>query len=410
MVTRAHSLGTRTKPTLALLLCLSLVCTNLAAQWTHYFPQDTSARCLRLTFTGDIMQHIPQIEAAQRGFNQFDYDPAFAYIAPYLQQSDVTLGNLELTLGGRPYSGYPCFSAPDTLLYSLKRAGFTALTTANNHTCDRKTAGIKRTIEQLEAANMPFTGTFRNAEERDSLTPRIIEKNGLRMALLAYTYGTNGIPFAAPVIVNLIDTVQMLADLQKAKKVADFVVVAVHWGIEYQDAPSAEQRKVADFLLRNGATLIVGNHPHVVQPLRLVYDTDGTLRQLCIYSMGNFISAQQTFPRAGSMLVHTVVEKNAKGIALRIPQYLLTYVDRPTIAGKRAFRVVPIEGQTLQSNSYAERYRQHAEKILAATKNEVASIHRRILPFIPPEPLPFPLFTQRALPSPTIRKIDISPF
>ena len=257
---------------------------------------------------------------------------------------------------------------------------------------------------------MPFTGTFRNAEERDSLTPRIIGKNGLRMALLAYTYDTNGIPFAAPVIVNLIDTVQMLADLQKAKKVADFVVVAVHWGIEYQDAPSAEQRRVADFLLRNGATLIVGNHPHVVQPLRLVYDTDGTLRQLCIYSMGNFISAQQTFPRAGSMLVHTVVEKNAKGIALRIPQYLLTYVDRPTIAGKRAFRVVPIEGQTLQNNSYAERYRQHAEKILAATKNEVASIHRRILPFIPPEPLPFPLFTQRALPSPIIRKVDISPF
>ena len=356
------------------------------------------------------MQHMPQIEAAQRGNNQFDYDPAFAYIAPYLQQSDVTLGNLELTLGGRPYSGYPCFSAPDTLLYSLKRAGFTALTTANNHTCDRKTAGIKRTIEQLESANMPFTGTFRNAEERDSLTPHIIEKNGLRMALLAYTYGTNGIPFVAPVIVNLIDTVQMLADLQKAKKVADFVVVAVHWGIEYQDAPSAEQRRVADFLLRNGATLIVGNHPHVVQPLRLVYDTDGTLRQLCIYSMGNFISAQQTFPRAGSMLVHTVVEKNAKGIALRIPQYLLTYVDRPTIAGKRAFRVVPIEGQTLQSNSYAERYRQHAEKILAATKNEVTSIHRRILPFIPPEPLPFPLFTQRALPSPIIRKVDISPF
>jgi len=356
------------------------------------------------------MQHMPQIEAAQRGTNQFDYDPAFTYIAPYLQQSDITLGNLELTLGGRPYRGYPCFSAPDTLLYSLKRAGFTALTTANNHTCDRKTAGIKRTIEQLEAANMPFTGTFRNTEERDSLTPRIIEKNGLRMALLAYTYGTNGIPFAPPVIVNLIDTVQMLSDLQKAKKMADFVVVAVHWGIEYQDTPSGEQRKVADFLLRNGATLIIGNHPHVIQPLRLVYDTEGILRQLCIYSMGNFISAQQTFPRAGSMLVHTVVEKNSSGIVLRIPQYLLTYVDRPTISGKRAFRIVPIEGQRLQNNSYAERYRQHAEKILATTKNEVASIHRRILPFIPPEPLPFPLFTQRALPSPTIRKIDISPF
>ena len=393
---------------LSLLLCFT--CTKVVGQWTHYFSPDSSGRTLSLTFTGDIMQHLPQIEAAQRNTNRFDYDPAFAYIAPYLRQSDITIGNLELTLGGLPYRGYPCFSAPDTLLYSLKRAGFTALTTANNHSCDRHNAGILRTIAKLEEANIPFTGTFRNAEERDSLTPRIIEKGGLRMALLAYTYGTNGIPFATPVIVNLIDTVQMLADLQKAKRVADFVVVAVHWGIEYQDAPSREQRIVADFLLRNGATIIVGNHPHVIQPLRPVFDSTGTLRQLCIYSMGNFISAQQTFPRAGSMLVHTVVEKNANGIELRVPQHLLTYVERPTIAGKRAFRVVPIEGQKLQHDSYAERYRIHAEKILATTKTSVPAIHSRILPFIPTMPLPFPYFSPHERPYPTIRKTQIPPF
>ena len=399
----------RQLPFFVLLALLFLPFREGVAQWTTYFPQDTSARTVSFTFTGDIMQHMPQIEAAQRGVNRFDYDPAFVYIAPYLKQSDVTVGNLELTLGGTPYRGYPCFSAPDTLLYALKRAGFTALSTANNHACDRKNAGITRTIAKLEEANIPFFGTYRSARERDSLTPRIIEKSGFRIALLAYTYGTNGIPFAAPVIVNLIDTVQILTDLQKATAVADIVVVAVHWGIEYQDTPSREQRTIADFLLRNGATIIVGNHPHVIQPLRPVYDSTGTLRQLCIYSMGNFISAQRTFPRAGAMLVHVVAEKNAKGIELRVPQCLLTYVDRPTIDGKRAFRIIPIEGQFLPRDSYAARYRLHAERILAATKETIPAIHKRSLPFIPPEPLPFPLFSHHPI-APSIIKAKLSPF
>ena len=207
-----------------LLLLLHIGC---VAQWTPYYPADSAALCVSLTLTGDIMQHLPQIEAAERA-RGYDYAPCFTYIAPYLRQSDVTVGNLELTLGGTPYRGYPCFSAPDTLVYALRQAGFSVLTTANNHTCDRQTAGIKRTIAVLEQASMPFTGTFRNAAERDSLTPRIIEKNGLRMGLLAYTYGTNGIPFAKPVVVNLIDTVQMAADLEKARRCTDFVVVGMH--------------------------------------------------------------------------------------------------------------------------------------------------------------------------------------
>ena len=366
-----------------LTLLLLLLHVGCAAQWTPYYPADSAARCMSMTLTGDIMQHLPQIEAAERA-RGYDYAPCFTYITPYLRQSDVAVGNLELTLGGTPYRGYPCFSAPDTLVYALRQAGFSVLTTANNHTCDRQTAGIKRTIAVLEQAGMPFTGTFRNAEERDSLTPRIIEKNGLRMGLLAYTYGTNGIPFAKPVVVNLIDTVQMAADLEKARRCTDFVVVAMHWGIEYQDAPSVEQRRLADFLLRNGATLVVGNHPHVVQPLRTVRDSAGVLRQLCIYSMGNFISAQRTFPRAGAMLVHVVVEKSARGITLHAPQYLLTYVERPIIAGKKNFRILPLEGQYISGDDYPKRFIKHAEKVLWNTRREVEGVHLRPLPYMPP--------------------------
>ena len=354
-----------------------------AAQWTPYYPTDSTARCVSLTLTGDIMQHLPQIEAAER-VGGYDYAPCFTYIAPYLRQSDITIGNLELTLGGTPYRGYPCFSAPDTLVYALRAAGFSAVTTANNHTCDRQTAGIRRTITVLERAGMPFTGTFRNAAERDSLTPRVIEKNGLRVGLLAYTYGTNGIPFAKPVVVNLIDTAQMAADLAKARQCTDFVVVAMHWGIEYQDAPSAEQRRLAEFLLAHGATLVVGNHPHVIQPLQPVRDSAGVLRQLCIYSMGNFISAQRTFPRAGAMLVHVVVEKSARGITLHEPQYLLTYVEHPVIAGKKNFRVLPLEGQRLDAEGYAKRFVDHAGKILYRTRNEIMGVHLRTLPYLPP--------------------------
>ncbi len=376
----------------------------VAAQWTRYFPKDTTSRCVSLTFTGDIMQHLPQIEAVERKGGTYDYAPCFVNIAPYLQQSDIAIGNLELTFGGTPYRGYPCFSAPDTLVYALQRAGFTTLTTANNHSCDRQTAGIRRTISVLERAGMPFTGTFRTPEERDSLTPRIIEKNGIRFGILAYTYGTNGIPFAKPVVVNLIDTVQILADLEKARRLTDGVIVAMHWGIEYQDAPSAEQRRLADFLLAHGATLVVGNHPHVIQPLRTVRDSLGRLRQLCIYSMGNFISAQRTFPRAGAMLVHVVVEKDSTGIELRVPQYLLTYVERPTIAGKQNFRILPLEGQRLAAESYEKRYLQHAETILRGVRNEFVGIHRRLLPRLPTREV-FPYVSLRAMSYPEGKEV-----
>lgn len=374
-----------------LLIFLCSIGLRVLPQWSTYVASDTLSKTLRLTLTGDIMQHSEQMDAARSG-TKYLYDPAFLYIAPYLQQSDFTIGNLELTLGGKPYSGYPCFSAPDTLLYALKRAGFNVLTTANNHTCDRKTKGILRTIDQIEKVQIPFTGTFRNAQERDSLTPRMLERNGIRMALLAYTYGTNGIPFAPPVIVNLIDTVQMLSDLQKASALADFTVVALHWGLEYHDEPSREQKQIAKFLFRNGVTLIVGNHPHVVQPIQLLCDSLGDIRQMAIYSMGNFISAQRTFPRAGSMLVHVVVEKSGKGIRLRAPQYLLTYVDRPVVEGKRIFRILPLEGQFLEPDSYPWRYRKHAERILAGVHDAVVAIHRRALPYRPPVLQGFPLF------------------
>lgn len=353
------------------------------AQWRNYFPKELAARTVSITVTGDIMQHLPQIVAARCGENRFDYSSSFHLIAPYLQTSDIAIGNLELTLGGPPYTGYPCFSAPDTLLYFLKRAGFSVLTTANNHTCDRKSTGILRTIRQLEEADIPFTGTFRNAAERDSLTPRIIEKNGLRMALLAYTYGTNGIPFAPPLIVNLIDTLQIARDIEKAKQVADFIVVAMHWGQEYHDAPSREQRVLADFLLQQGVTLVVGNHPHVVQPIRIVRDSNGVMRQMCIYSLGNFISAQRTFPRAGSMLVHLVVEQGKHGLAIRAPEYLLTYVEQ-TRGARENFRILPIEVRQKETNSYAERYRLHAESILADVEKEIEAVHKRLLPYVHP--------------------------
>jgi poly-gamma-glutamate capsule biosynthesis protein CapA/YwtB (metallophosphatase superfamily) len=165
--------------------------------------QDTTR--LSLLFAGDIMQHDSQIAAAYDPLTKkHDYNPCFQYIAPLIQSADIAIGNLELTLAGPPYKGYPQFSAPDALAETLKAAGFDALVTANNHCVDRGRKGIERTIDVLDTLHIPHTGTFKDSTTRSKAYPLIIEKKGFRLSLLNYTYGTNGIPVPQPSIVNQI--------------------------------------------------------------------------------------------------------------------------------------------------------------------------------------------------------------
>ena len=189
---------------------------------------------LRMLFQGDNMVHAPQISSAKTASGQYDYAPCFKYVKPILEGADIAIGNLELTLPGKaPYTGYPMFRSPDALATGLKSAGFDLLVTSNNHSNDAHGLGVVNTIETLRKEGFLQTGTFKNQRDRDALYPLMIYKNGFKIALLNYTYDTNGLPTEAPTIVNRIENEQMAADLAEARaRKPHYIIVVMHWGLE----------------------------------------------------------------------------------------------------------------------------------------------------------------------------------
>lgn len=304
-----------------------------------------------LIFAGDIMGHLPQIKSAEVIPNKkYNYEPCFRYIKPVLESADIAIGNLELTLPGQPpYQGYPMFRSPDQLAADLKQAGFDILVTANNHSNDSRGQGVKHTIEVLRREGFLHTGTFRNQKERDAFYPLMIYKKNFKIALLNYTYDTNGVPTEAPTVVNLIDTVQIAADLAEARaRKPHYIIVVMHWGIEYQLKENATQRQLARFLIRNGADMIIGAHPHVVQPVRVerAPGPDGKPKDvLVVYSLGNFISNQVKPHTDGGILyqVELVKTNGMAGVTLNrhgyVPVY--RYIHKPAGA-KSTYYTLPI--------------------------------------------------------------------
>ncbi|GIV36281.1 MAG: capsular polysaccharide biosynthesis protein [Cyclobacteriaceae bacterium] len=303
--------------------------------------QDTTR--LSLMFIGDIMQHDSQLQSAyNRSSGRYEYDTCFHFISRYFRMADMTVGNLELTLGGKPYRGYPQFSAPDELAVALKNAGIDVLVTANNHSLDRRRKGLERTIRVLDSLNILHTGTFRDTVERLNDYPLLLQANGITVALLNYTYGTNGIPVTRPNVVNLIDTAVISRDLKEARQRSpDAIIVFMHWGSEYQTQPTAQQKELASFCFSRGASIVVGAHPHVLQP---VYLMDGQNR-LVAYSLGNFISGQRDHPRDGaaSLWVDLMKVYTSDSSYTRISdaRYLLHWVYRSPLPNRR-YVILPV--------------------------------------------------------------------
>lgn len=309
-----------------------------------------------LLAVGDIMVHDEQLEAAWDSKQKhYQFLPFFAKVQPVLKQTDWLVGNLETTLSGSDlrFSGYPQFNTPDALATTLKQVGFTALTTANNHSLDRREIGVIRTLDALKKAGIPSTGTFRSADERNQ--PLFLQKNGLKLAILAYSYGTNGIPVpkGKPYLINLIQPELIKKDIATAKQQgADLVAVALHFGIEYQRMPSEFQRKIANQALQDGADLIIGAHPHVVQPYewQTIRSANGQIRKgLVLYSLGNFISAQRREYKDVGMIAKLTLLKKASGEAsIEQAEMIPTYVHYYRSAGKRNYVIYPI-AETLAS-------------------------------------------------------------
>ncbi len=300
-------------------------------------PEQEESR-LKLVFTGDIMGHDTQISSAlATGDQGYDYHPCFQYLKPYFAKADLVIGNLEVTFAGPPYKGYPRFSSPDELADALKEAGFDILVTANNHALDRSRGGLERTIEQLDRRELLHTGTFADSTARFMYCPLLFEKNGIRIALLNYTYGTNGLKVQPPAIVNMTDTTLIRNDLEKAFTAApDFIIVTMHWGNEYQRVESSAQRELAAFIFDHGADAIIGSHPHVVQPIR-----GNSQGNLVAYSMGNFISNQRDRFRDGGIAFELELVKKETGTEIAGYGFLPIWVHKPVTEEGTLFTLVP---------------------------------------------------------------------
>ena len=323
-------------------LILALGCSVLV--WAGQSADSTKRESLTLMFIGDVMGHGPQIRSA---FNEktkgYDYDDVFSRVSPLLEQADFAIANLEVTLAGPPFSGYPQFSSPDELVDGLTNAGVNVLVTANNHTVDRRKQGILLTIDVLNKKAIPFAGAYKDSLHRDSTYPLILEQNGIRLALLNYTYGTNGIPVPKPTVVNLIDTAQIRADYIKAKKLkVDEVVAFMHWGLEYKRQPNVEQIWLTRFMHNLGIRIVIGSHPHVLQRMEASFDTDTTKGLVAVYSLGNFVSNQRPQYRDGGAIAAVHIEKINGVTHIKDAGYALVWVQTPTVDKKKRYRVLPV--------------------------------------------------------------------
>jgi len=306
---------------------------------------DSAAVKISLLFIGDIMGHDEQIWSAEdRTTHTYTYDDVFQYVKDEISEADLAVANFEVTLAGPPYKGYPAFSSPPSLASACKNAGIDFLVTANNHSADRGKKGILSTIDRLDSLAIPHTGTFKDQAARDSLYPPVIEKNGFRLALLNYTYGTNGIKVQPPAIVNMLEKNTIAADIQKAKqKNPDAIILFLHWGTEYDTIPGKAQTELAGYLFGLGVDLIIGSHPHVIQRMERTMDKTTMKDRLVVYSLGNFVSNQRRMNTDGGTIVRIELSKSGDKVNISNAGYYLTWVYTPIENYRKKFFILPCQ-------------------------------------------------------------------
>ncbi len=305
--------------------------------------RDDSENRISLLFIGDIMGHDDQIISARDTVTQtYNFDTVFSYIKPAISEADIAFANFEVTLAGRPYSGYPRFSSPDALAVACANGGIDYLVTANNHAADRYNKGITGTINKLDSIGIPHTGTFLNAADREILTPLMISKGGVLIALLNYTYGINAANIPEPVIVNILDKDQITKDVNKAKeKNADLIILFLHWGIEYDSVPSEYQTALAEYFFSTGVDFVIGSHPHVIQKMVWTKNNDTGKDKVVVYSLGNFVSNQRKPKTDGGSMVRIELVKSGNSISVSDVKYYLTWVYNPVVNNRKEYFVLP---------------------------------------------------------------------
>jgi poly-gamma-glutamate synthesis protein (capsule biosynthesis protein) len=309
---------------------------------------------LTISAVGDIMVHGAQLKSAwDDKKNCYNFESVFSQVKDLLTVADITIGNLETTLPGseKLYSGYPQFGAPDALIPALKEAGVSLVTTANNHTCDKGEQGLVHTIKVLDTYGLLHVGTYHDKTEYESQRILIVERNHIRLAVLGYTYGLNGMPIPEGTYVNLINRELMADDIKLARtRNPDFIIVLLHFGTEYERYPNEFQAEIVSFLFSEGVDIVLGSHPHVLQPFesKSVMDKYGVTKpRLVIYSLGNFLSNQRDRYCDGGIIFNATLEKynfTDKGSTLNITDvnYIPTWVYVNHMPDKNQFYILPV--------------------------------------------------------------------
>ena len=298
---------------------------------------DVSDTKISMSVIGDIMCHNTQYNDAYNSkTGRYDFSYVFEDIKKYIEDTDVAIGNLETTFAGskRGYSSYPTFNTPEAMALDLKELGIDVLSTTNNHSLDKGYSGLESTIDELNRVGINHTGTYSSKEESEKIL--MLDVKGIKIAFLAYTYGTNGIPIpkGKEYCINMIEDEKIISDLQKAKKLnPDVVVVNMHWGVEYAQTPNEEQERLAEILFRNGADIILGSHPHVLQKMEKVEVDFGEGNKkdgFIIYSLGNFISGQRKeYTRQSAILNINITKDGAsEKISIDSVEYTPIYMNQ----------------------------------------------------------------------------------
>lgn len=319
-----------------------------------------------IVFAGDAMQHGKQLQMATTDKGTYDFTASFLPITEWVSAADYAVVNLETPLGDSDFKGYPEFNAPVAYAESLKKAGFDLFLLANNHALDRRDKGLRRTIALLDSMKVDNIGAYTNAEYRKKKMPFIKNIKGFKVGMLNYTYGTNGIPIREDVVIDMINNDKMAADIKATRDAgAELVVVNIHWGDEYKLLPPESVKRIADFLCKQDVDMVIGGHPHVIQPMEVRTNPTTGKPVLLVYSMGNLIS-NMTTPVAsrGGAMVKTVIERDENGVARFKSAEYMPHFTVPGKSFKDNYRVVMLPTDDKVDSDIPSEYRSLARSWL----------------------------------------------
>ena len=304
-----------------------------------------------LTSLGDTLCHNTQYwDAYNSKTNEYDFSYVYEDIKNYTLSSDITIGSLETTFAGKEkgYSNYPTFNTPDSLATALKNIGVDVVSLAGNHALDYGYTGLCRTIDVFNNIGLSHLGTYKTAEDQEKIL--IKDVKGVKIAFINYTYGTNGIPVPSgkEFCVNLIDKDFIKKQINQAKEQnVDMIVACMHWGTEYRTTANSEQKDLANFLFENGVDVILGNHPHVLEPMekKTITLQDGTTKEVfVVYALGNFTADQRDEITRDSAILNLTITKNSDSkISIDKVNYVPIYMYKNTNVSTHKFKILDIE-------------------------------------------------------------------